>query len=78
LSDGDIERQAAMARPIKVWFDSEADFLEVLFSEKAGFMRETDNDDVMERVNEQGEILGFSVMNVRQHKSQHPLAVELV
>jgi len=67
-----------MAKPIKVWYDSEMGFLEVLFSEEAGFMRETDADDVMERVNEKGDILGFSIMNVRQHEAQNPLTVELV
>jgi hypothetical protein len=39
-----------MAQSITVWFDPEADFLEVKFSEEAGYMRETDHDAVMERV----------------------------
>ena len=47
-----------MAQTVKVWYDREGDFLEVLFSNKPGFMRETDNDAVMERVDEQGHILG--------------------
>ena len=45
-----------MAETVKVWYDREGDFLEVLFSDKPGFMRETDNDAVMERVDEQGKI----------------------
>jgi hypothetical protein len=47
---------------VRVWFDAEGDFLEVRFSERAGFMRETSNDAVMERVDEQGNVLGFSIM----------------
>ncbi|MCK4624754.1 MAG: DUF2283 domain-containing protein [Phycisphaerae bacterium] len=66
-----------MARPIKVWYDGQADYLEVLFSEKPGFMRQTDNDAVMERVDEDGNILGFSVIGVRQHQKQKPLIAEL-
>lgn len=66
-----------MVRPIKVWYDGEADYLEVLFSEKPGFMRETNNEAVMERVDEEGDILGFSVIGVSQHQKQKPLTAEL-
>ena len=63
---------------VKVWFDAEGDFLEVLFSDKAGFMRETKNDAVMERVDEQGNILGFSIMRVSRLSKGKPLVVDLV
>jgi hypothetical protein len=66
-----------MAQQVKVWFDAEGDFLEVRFSDKAGFMRETKNDVVMERVNEEGNILGFSIMQVTRLARQKPLVAEL-
>jgi len=66
-----------MAQTIKVWYDAEGDFLEVLFSDKPGYKRETDNDAVMERVDEQGNILGFSIMEVSRIKKQKPLVAEL-
>jgi len=66
-----------MAQKIKIWYDAEGDFIEVLFSDKAGYMRETDNDAVMERVDGEGNILGFSVMRVSQIKKQKPLVAEL-
>jgi hypothetical protein len=69
-----------MARPlkrIKVWFDREGDFLEVLFNDEPGYMRETDADDVMERVNASGEVIGFSILNVSRFKKDKPLAAEL-
>lgn len=66
-----------MAQDIKVWFDREGDFLEVLFSKEAGYMRETDNDAVMERVNEQGQILGFSILNVSRIEKHKPLEAQL-
>ena len=66
-----------MAQTVKVWYDREGDFLEVLFSDKAGFMRETDNDAVMERVDEQGDILGFSILRVSRIEKQKPLVAEL-
>ena len=66
-----------MAQTIKVWYDAEGDFLEVLFSNKAGYMRETDNDAVMERVDEGGNILGFSILQVSRIEKQKPLVAEL-
>ncbi len=67
-----------MARQIKVWFDPEGDFLEVLFSDKAGFMKETNNDAVMERVDEQGNVLGFTVMGVSRLAKEKPLVADLI
>ena len=66
-----------MAQQVKIWFDAEGDFLEVRFSEKAGFMRETNNDAVMERVDEQGNILGFSIMQVSRLSKGPPLVADL-
>ena len=39
-----------MADKVKIWFDAEADFLEVRFSDAAGHMEQTKHDAVMERV----------------------------
>lgn len=47
-----------MAENVNVWFDPEADYLEVQFRETPGFMRATAHDAVMERVDEQGHVLG--------------------
>ena len=66
-----------MAQKVKVWYDAEGDFLEVQFSTEPGFMRETANDAVMERVDEQGHVLGFSILNVSQLSRQMPLEAEL-
>ena len=67
-----------MPEKVRVWFDAEGDFLEVRFSDKAAFMRETKNDAVMERVNEQGNILGFSIMQVSRLSKGKPLIADLV
>lgn len=66
-----------MAQHVKIWFDAEGDYLEVRFSEKAGFMRETKNDAVMERVDEDGNLLGFSIMQVSRLAGEKPLVAEL-
>lgn len=67
-----------MAEKVKAWFDAEGDFLEVRLSDKAGFMRETKNDAVMERVDEQGHILGFSIMQVSRLSKGKLFVADLV
>ena len=62
---------------VKVWFDAEGDFLEVRFSDDAGFMRETENDAVMERVDGEGRVIGFSIMRVSMITRAKPLVAEL-
>ncbi len=66
-----------MAQKVKVWFDAEGDFLEVLFSDRPGYMRETANDAVMERVDDEGNILGFSILKVSELSKKEPLEAEL-
>ncbi len=67
-----------MTQKVKIWYDPEGDFLEVLFSDKAGYMKETDNDAVMERVDDQGNVLGFTVMQVSRLAKEKPLVADLV
>jgi hypothetical protein len=66
-----------MAEKLKIWFDAEADFLEVRFSDDPGYFRETPNINLMERVDEQGNLLGFAVEGVTQFKQGHPFEAEL-
>lgn len=67
-----------MADKIKVWFDAEADFLEVRFSDAVGYEKETPNDAVMERVDKDGHIIGFSVLGVSRFKKSNPLVADLI
>lgn len=63
-------------RRVSIWYDSEGDYLEVIFEQKPGYFRETPNDQVMEKVDEQGNVLGFSVLHVSALKEK-PLQVVL-
>ncbi len=63
-------------KTVKVWFDPEGDYLEVMFEEKSGYFRETSSDQVMEKVDEKGRVIGFSIIRVSSLKSA-PLSVEL-
>jgi len=61
---------------ITVWYDPEGDFLEVVFKQREGYFRETTFDQVMEKVDLEGNILGFSILKVSSLKEK-PLDIEL-
>jgi len=65
-----------VGKKIKIWYDKEGDYLEVLFERKAGYFRETENDAVMEKVDEEGNIIGFSILKVSALKEK-PLSIDL-
>lgn len=67
---------AGPERRVKIWYDREGDYLEVIFDQKPGYFRETQSDQVMEKVDEQGNVLGFSVLRVSAMKEK-PLDVAL-
>ena len=62
---------------VKLWYDKEGDFLEVIFDDKPGYFVETENDQVMEKVDSKGKVIGFQVMKVSSLKNK-PLEVALV
>jgi uncharacterized protein YuzE len=66
-----------MDKEIKVWYDKEGDYLEVLFEKKVGYFKETENDAVMEKVDDKGEVIGFSILKISELKEQAPLSIEL-
>jgi uncharacterized protein YuzE len=70
-------RGDTVEKEIKIWYDKEGDYLEVLFERRAGYFRETDNDAVMEKVDEKGNIIGFSILRVSALKEQKPLSISL-
>ena len=66
-----------MAEEVKIWYDKEGDYLEVLFDRKAGYFRETENDAVMEKVDTDGNVVGFSILKISSLSKQSPLSVSL-
>jgi uncharacterized protein YuzE len=67
-----------MAEKVKVWFDAEADYLEVRFSDAAGYQKESGHAAVMERVDNNGNIIGFSILGVSRFKKDKPLEADLI
>jgi len=63
-------------RIVKLWYDPEGDYLEVMFEQKLGYFRETAHDQVMEKVDAEGQVIGFSILRVSTFKKE-PLEVSL-
>ena len=61
---------------VKLWYDREGDYLEVMFDRKPGYFRETKSDQVMEKVDKDGNVLGFSILKVSKIRRK-PLQVAL-
>ncbi|MEO8209390.1 MAG: DUF2283 domain-containing protein [bacterium] len=66
-----------MEKQIKIWYDREGDYLEVLFDIKPGFFKETNNDAVMKKIDKEGNILGFSILKVSSLQKEKPVSLIL-
>lgn len=64
-----------MISMIRIWYDREGDFLEITFREAKGYLREI-AEDIYERVDETGNLLGYALFNVTRHERQ-ALAIPL-
>jgi hypothetical protein len=63
-------------RTLRIWYDSQGDYLEVTFDQTSGFFQETSDERVMKKVDGLGIILGFSILGVRALEGK-PLEIEL-
>ena len=66
-----------MGEEISIWYDKEGDYLEVLFEKKKGYFKETEMDAVMEKIDEEGNVIGFSILKVSALKEHEPLSFSL-
>ena len=58
-----------MASMMRIWYDQEADFLEISFRDAKGYLREIE-EDIYERVDEAGNLLGYSILNMTRHEQE--------
>ncbi len=61
---------------VRVRYDPKGDYLEVIFKRKKGYFRETDLDQVMEKVDMEGNVIGFSILKVSSLK-ENTLDIDL-
>ena len=65
-----------MAKKMNIWFDKEADFLEITTSNKKGFFRDKGRD-IFERVDTKGNIIGFAIFNFSKRSKLREEQIEL-
>ena len=55
---------------VKSWYDPESGHPEVAFETKSGFSKETEDERVVKRVDEEGNVFGFSIRKVSHLKGK--------
>lgn len=61
---------------VSIWYDPDGDYLEVIFDQHEVHFQETVDDRVMEKIDTQGNLLGFSILGVSSLKGS-PLEAAL-
>ena len=62
---------------VSVWYDDEGDMLEVLWAFREGYFTPTDDDRVLKRLDDDGEVIGFLIHEVSTLKQPSPIEFAL-
>ncbi len=64
-------------RKVSVWYDHEGDMLEVLWAFREGYFTPTDDDRILKRLDDDGEVIGFLIHEMSTLKQPSPVEFEL-
>ncbi len=62
-----------MQEDIEIYYDKEGNYLEIIFEKKEGFFTETENEDIMQKVDKEGNVLALSILNAVSKDNTIPL-----
>ena len=65
------------SKKVSVWYDHEGDMLEVLWAFREGYFTPTDDDRILKRLDDDGEVIGFLVHEMSTLKQPAPVEFEL-
>lgn len=65
------------SKKVSVWYDGDGDMLEVLWAFREGYFTPTDDDRILKRLDDDGEVIGFLIHEVSTLKQPVPLEFEL-
>ena len=65
------------SRKVSVWYDEEGDMLEVLWAFREGYFTPTDDERILKRLDDDGEVIGFLIHEVSTLKQPAPIEFEL-
>ena len=66
-----------MSRKVFVSYDQEGDMLEVLWAFREGYFTPTDDDRILKRLDDDGEVIGFLIHEISTLKEPSPVEFEL-
>ena len=64
-------------RQVSVWYDEEGDMLEVLWAFREGYFTPTDDERILKRLDDDGEVIGFLIHEMSTLKGSTPMEFEL-
>ena len=64
-------------KKVSVWYDEEGDMLEVLWAFREGYFTPTDDDRILKRLDDDGEVIGFLIHDVSSLNQPAPVEFEL-
>jgi hypothetical protein len=62
---------------VEIYYDREGNYLEIIFEKKEGFFQETEEDNVMKKVDKEGNVLALSILNAVSSKEIQPLSYHI-
>lgn len=65
------------SRNVSVWYDDEGDMLEVLWGFREGYFTPTDDERILKRLDDDGEVIGFLIHDMSTLKQPDPVEFEL-
>ena len=65
------------SRRVSVWYDNEGDMLEVLWAFREGYYTPTDDERILKRLDDDGEVIGFLIHEMSTLKQPAPVEFEL-
>lgn len=65
------------SKTVSVWYDDEGDMIEVLWAFREGYFTPTDDDRILKRLDDDGEVIGFLIHEVSTLKQPNPIEFAL-
>ena len=65
------------SKNVSVWYDEEGDMLEVLWAFREGYFTPTDDERILKRLDDDGEVIGFLIHEMSTLKQPNPVEFEL-
>ena len=64
-------------RKVSIWYDREGDMLEVLWAFREGYFTDTNDDRILKRLDDDGEVIGFLIHDMSTLTEPSPVEFEL-